>query len=206
MARPKPKPEPLPVPSIPLPPTIPTENLPLGVPESLDITLPDFSSQLPSDWYKPSSSNVPRTDSQTFLEESQIATEQKNSLVLQGLNLDNAKLTIKNAVKGTQIAELLMNYKIGVEKVRTAAVKLVDAQFVTANAQKQVLITQEQGRQLDTRLTGEQLKTQMEVAKNELIQVDVSGYQALKPIAEQAWKNRLAEAEAKNQEMLNSFN
>ena len=174
----------------------------LSLPDSLDIQLPDFASQVPTDFFRPSSSSVPRTDSATFKQESLIAAEQSNSLQLQSMNLDNVVLTVGNAVKATKIGDLLMQYQIGIETIRTSSVKLLNQQQLTVNMGKQLLITTEKGRGLDVKLQGEQLKTQLEDAKNNILAADVQGYQQLLPIAEQSWKYRLEQASNMNAEML----
>jgi len=174
----------------------------LSLPDSLDIQLPDFAAQVPTDWFRPSSSSVPRTDSATFKQESLIAAEQSNSLQLQSMNLDNVILTAGNAVKATKIGDLLMTYQIGIETIRTSSVKLLNQQQLTVNMGKQLLITTEKGRGLDVKLQGEQLKTQLEDAKNNILMSDVQGYQQLLPIAEQSWKYRLEQASNMNAEML----
>ena len=177
----------------------------VSLPTSLDVQLPDFRSQIPTDFFKPSSSSVPRTNSETFKEESKIAAEQANSLQLQALNIDNALLTVGNAVKATKIGDLLMQYQVGIETIRNTSVKLRNAQQITANSEKQVLITAEKGNGLDIKLRGEQMRTTLENAKNNILDADIQGYTQLLPIAQQTWQNKLDQAQSQNTEVLQKF-
>jgi hypothetical protein len=193
-------------PIVPTAPTSPTatrtparspSNALSALPESLEVQFPDFRSQIATDWFRPSSSSVPRTTAEEFKNESEIASEQNNSLQLQSMNLDNALLTVSNAVKATKIGKAIAEYAVGLEAIRGVGVRLRNEQAVTANYEKQVLITQEKGLQLDQKLIGEQTRTQIESAKNQITQLELGYHRDLKPIKEQEWKNRLVEAQAK---------
>ena len=200
-----------PAPIVPTVPTVPTTKQPRNpsqptgspssalpaLPESLQINYPDVQGLLPTDWFRPSSSAVPQTDDATKEEELKIAREQGNSIELLAANMDNAIALAAVAVKATKVGKLAAEYLVGLEEIRAVGVKLRGAQAATANEERQVLIVREKGNQLDQKLQGEQIKTQIEGQKNQITQLESQYWQQLQPIKQTEWQNKLQAAQSK---------
>ena len=161
-----------------------------SLPPALNISYPDISGLLCTDWFRPSSSKVPQTSDEEKEREAKIANEQSNSIELLSMNLDNAIGLAQVAVKATRIGRLVAEYQIGLEEIRAVGVKLRGAQMATANEEKNVLLIQEKGNQLTAKLGISQTET---------------GYlTSLRPIKESEWQNKLQAAQIKAQEALNT--
>jgi hypothetical protein len=200
-----------PAPIVPTLPTVPTTRQPRtpsaptgspssalsALPEQLTVNYPDIQGLLPSDWFKPSSSAVPQTDDATKEEELRIAHEQGNSIELLAANMDNAIALAAVALKATRIGKLAAEYLLGLEEIRAVGVKLRGAQAATQNEERQVLIIQEKGNQLDQRLQGEQIKTQIEGQKNQITRLESDYLNQLHPIKQTEWQNKLQAAQTK---------
>jgi hypothetical protein len=197
-----------PAPIVPTAPALPTTKQPRqptgspasalsALPEQLTVNYPDIQGLLPTDWFRPSSSAVPQTDDATKEEELKIAREQGNSIELLHANMDNAIALAAVAVKATKVGKLAAEYLVGLEEIRAVGVKLRGAQAATANEERQVLIIQEKGNQLDQRLQGEQIKTQIEGQKNQITQLESQYWQQLHPIKQTEWQNKLQAAQTK---------
>jgi hypothetical protein len=175
----------------------------LLLPETLSLQFPDFQSLIPTDWFKPSSSSVPRTTSAEFNQEKLIAEEQGNSLVLMGMNLENATLAVGNAVKATKVGNLILQYELGIEKMRTTEASIHNQQTATANERIKGDIQTEKGRSLTLKLAGEQIRTGIEGAKNALSQAELGYHTDLLPVREKEWQNLLLQAQQKAELALN---
>jgi hypothetical protein len=172
------------------------------LPNELAVQYPNVAEMMPSDWFRPSSSNVPRTDNATFRAELQIAKEQNNSIKLLSANIDNAIELAGVAVKTTKVAKLVAEYLIGLEEIKAVGVRLRAAQSSTANEERKVLIIEEKGRQLDNKLIGERIKTGIEAQKNSITQLESNYYSDLHPIKQTEWQNKLEAAKSKAQQAL----
>lgn len=197
-------------PITPTTPTTPT-NSPTAVnsalaalPATLEVNYPDVKSLLPTDWFRPSSSAVPRTDDATYAEEVKTAAEQGNSIELLKLNVENAVKLAEVAVKTTRLGKLAAEYLVGLEEIRAVGVRLRGAQAATANEERQVSIVLEKGNQLDRKLEGERLKTQIEGQKNQITQLESDYLTQLQPIKQTEWQNKLEAAKLKAQAALNA--
>jgi hypothetical protein len=174
-----------------------------GLPTKINLKVPDFSSLIPADPFKPSSSVVPRTSDAEYEQELQTAKEQSNSLDLLNANMQNLGKLATAAVSASKAAKTIAEYYVSLEEIKTVGVKLRAAMALTANEEKNVTILEEKGNQLSVRLDGERIKTQVESAKNDLSQIDLLGYQQLQPIKQLEWQNKIQAAEIKAREALN---
>lgn len=181
------------------------QNVSTGLPESLQVTFPEFNSRQPSDLYRPSSSSVPRTNASTFQTESLVAAEQFNSLKLEESNLKNLNQSALNAIKATDIGQLIVEYQIGLERIRGSGTKLRAEQYRTMNEELKVKLEQARGLNIESRIQSESMKLDLEQAKQGVIGADIEGYRDLKPIAQMAWKAKLAEARQRAQEAIAEY-
>ena len=211
MARKLPKPDaPVDLPLTPsdiLPPDSPITPQPTGgnLPEKINTEgVPNVNSYLPTNFFDPASSPVPRTTAAQLEQGLQHQQEQKNSIVLLHGNLDNSIELIKAAVKSAKLVKLSVDYRTEVETIATATQKLRQQQTLTANESTRVELFAEQGRTILSQVEGQRVKTNVQDLKNGIDRLEVDYLNSARPVVEQTWRNKLEVLRQKAIDALNS--